>query len=201
MDSYEDLWTLRKRFTSQMACVTFMTYLLSVAQRTPQKFYISLENGNIWSPEFYSSISQQSFLFSSSEAVPFRLTPNFQHFISPIGLEGVFTASIASIADALANTNSDLQDFLSVFVRDELMNQGQSVIRKPNGANLGRLRDLVNQNVQLCLHRAKVLSCKTERELSGERNEPLYQSVIDLISNATNPLKLAQMDISFLSML
>jgi transformation/transcription domain-associated protein len=105
MDSYEELWFLRKRFTAQMACVTFMTYLLSIGQRNPQKFYISVEKGNIWMPELLSSISQQTLLFTSSEAVPFRLTPNLQHFISPIGLEGVFTSSLVSIADVLGNAN------------------------------------------------------------------------------------------------
>jgi transformation/transcription domain-associated protein len=54
MGSFEDLWTLRKRFTTQMACITFMTYLLSIGQRSPQKFYISQEKGSIWTSDFYS---------------------------------------------------------------------------------------------------------------------------------------------------
>ena len=55
MASVEDLWTLRKRFTAQMACVTFMTYLLSIGQRTPSKFYISQDTGAIWLPDLFSS--------------------------------------------------------------------------------------------------------------------------------------------------
>jgi transformation/transcription domain-associated protein len=39
--------------------------------------------------------------FANQEAVPFRFTPNIQHFITPVGIEGVFTSSILSIARAL----------------------------------------------------------------------------------------------------
>jgi transformation/transcription domain-associated protein len=56
MVSFEDNWNLRKRFTNQMACVCFMTYLLSVGNRTPQKFYISKEKGTIWFPDLYAGI-------------------------------------------------------------------------------------------------------------------------------------------------
>jgi transformation/transcription domain-associated protein len=142
-------------------------------------------------------ISQQSFLFTGNEAVPFRLTPNLQTFMNPIALEGLFVSSIATIAEALSNPDTDLYDFLAVFIRDELMTW-QSVIRKPLGSNITRLRELVNQNVRLCLHRSQKLACRMERD-SGEKSEPVFQSVLDLISQATNPLKLAQMDISFLA--
>jgi transformation/transcription domain-associated protein len=197
---YEDLWNLRKRFTSQMACLTFMTYVLSIGQRTPQKFYISLEKGNVWTSEFFSTISPQTFLLTNSEAIPFRLTPNLQQFITPIGLEGSFTCCVSAIADALTSPDRDLHDFLEVFIRDELMTW-QSVIRKPMSGNNSRIRELVNQNVRMILNRAQVLSCKTEREQTGDKVEPMYQTILDLISQATNPLKLAQMDINYLPQL
>ena len=38
-----------------------------------------------------------------TEAVPFRLTPNLQHFITPVGLEGIFSASLMAIARSLAD--------------------------------------------------------------------------------------------------
>ncbi|CAG8831232.1 23310_t:CDS:1, partial [Gigaspora margarita] len=51
MKSHEDLWTIRKRFTSQMAAVSFMTYIMSINQRYPHKFMISRNTGNIWMTE------------------------------------------------------------------------------------------------------------------------------------------------------
>jgi transformation/transcription domain-associated protein len=115
-------------------------------------------------------------------------------------MEGLYTCAIATIADALSNPDNDLHDFLAVFVRDELMTW-QNNIRKPVNANNSRIRDLVNQNVRLILSRAQTLSCKVERDHGADKVEPLYQTVLDLISQATNPLKLAQMDISYLPML
>ena len=55
MGSYQEFWTLRKRFTRQMATVTFMTYLLSIGHRYPQKFHISCDTGNIWASELMPS--------------------------------------------------------------------------------------------------------------------------------------------------
>lgn len=109
--------------------------------------------------------------------------------------------SVATIAEALSNPDTDLFDFLAIYVRDELMTW-QSVIRKPLGAKTSRLRELVQQNVKLCLHRTRLLACTKEKELQeNEKVEPYFQNVLDLIAQATNPLKLAQMDISFLPQL
>jgi hypothetical protein len=38
-----------------------------------------------------------------TEAVPFRLTPNLQHFITPVGIEGVFAASLMAMGRCLAD--------------------------------------------------------------------------------------------------
>jgi transformation/transcription domain-associated protein len=51
MEDYTDIWFMRKQFTAQMAAVTFMTYILSVNQRSPPKFYISMKSGNIWTSD------------------------------------------------------------------------------------------------------------------------------------------------------
>ncbi|KAJ3373226.1 hypothetical protein HDU91_000939 [Kappamyces sp. JEL0680] len=210
MASFQDLWVLRKRFTSQMAAVSFMCYLLSIGGRIPQKFYISAEKGNIWLPELLSSISSQTFLFHCNESIPFRLTPNLQHFMGPNGLEGLYAASMVTIASVLSEGDTDLRDFLSIFIRDEIISW-QTAIRKPMVQSTSRLRELVNQNLRLCLSRAQNMSCKTERSLvrlawpltpqASERSEPVNQSILDLISTATNPLKLAHMEVSYLSQL
>jgi transformation/transcription domain-associated protein len=120
--------------------------------------------------------------------------------MTPIGMEGLFVCSIATIADSLSSPDNDLHDFLSLFVRDELM-AWQNVVRKSANTNTARIRDLVNQNVRLILTRAQTLSCKAERDHATEKLEPLFQTVLDLVSQATNPLKLAQMDISYLPQL
>jgi len=40
-------------------------------------------------------------LLDVTEAVPFRLTPNLQHFMTAVGLEGVFSSALMAIARSL----------------------------------------------------------------------------------------------------
>ncbi|KAJ3311628.1 hypothetical protein HDV04_003892 [Boothiomyces sp. JEL0838] len=115
--------------------------------------------------------------------------------------------SLVTIANALNEpdaslpfTTNDLRNYLSLFVRDELL-AWHAANRKPQFANVQRLRELVNQNVEQCLKRVQLLSCKVARSQAYDSTAPVNQSVLDLISNATNPLKLAQMDILFLPQL
>ncbi|KAI8618395.1 hypothetical protein BC830DRAFT_946632 [Chytriomyces sp. MP71] len=222
MKSYTDLWNMRKQFTNQMAAVTYMTYLFSISHRLPSKFNISMATGNVWASDLLPSISSANFLFQSTDSVPFRLTPNIQHFITPIGLEGVFTTGVMSISRALTEPESELEDYISIFVRDELITF-QNVSRKPPFGET-QLRDLVNQNCDLLVKRTHALGCKAERErpgvvfpglpggagsgaTGGEGNgaggalHPANQTILDLMSQAVNPLKLAQMEPIFLPML
>lgn len=59
-------------------------------------------------------------IIASSEHVPFRLTPNMQHFITRVGIEGVVTSCVTAIAKSLTVPEFDLGGTLSLFVRDEV---------------------------------------------------------------------------------
>lgn len=56
----------------------------------------------------------------SNDAVPFRLTPNMQHFITPAGIEGLLTSGVMAMARSLSNPEFDLESSLSLFLRDEV---------------------------------------------------------------------------------
>jgi transformation/transcription domain-associated protein len=47
MDGPMELWTMRKQFASQLATVSFMTYLFCIAGRNPSRFTVSRETGKI----------------------------------------------------------------------------------------------------------------------------------------------------------
>ena len=136
-------------------------------------------------------------MFTNQEAVPFRFTPNIQHFITPVGIEGVFTASLMSIARSLSEC--DLEDYLSIFVRDELISW-QSTSKKP-AFQPGQIRELVFSNVDLIIRRTQSLGCTAEGEKDHTSVIPCNQTILDLISQAVNPLKLAQMDVSYIPQL
>lgn len=86
-----------------------------------------------------------------------------------------------------------------MYLRDEI-SAWYALSRKANVPDT-QLRDHVLQNVDLVVRRTQGVSCKVEREKTTERVEPVYQTILDLTSQAVNPLKLAQMDIGFLAQL
>ena len=45
MDDSSDLWRMRKQFASQVASLSFMTYVLCLASRNPARFYLSRSTG------------------------------------------------------------------------------------------------------------------------------------------------------------
>ncbi len=59
-------------------------------------------------------------LHKSQEPVPFRLTPNMQHFITPTGVEGLLTSAVMAMARSLTLPEFDLESCLSLFLRDEV---------------------------------------------------------------------------------
>jgi len=205
MKTSGDLWLMRKRFTSQMASMTFLTYVFCIGQRTPGKFFISRKTGSIWACDLAPTISNSSTTFANQEAVPFRFTPNLQHFINPIGIEGAFTSAVLSIAKSL--TEGDLQEYLSVFVRDELNSWLAASKKAPLEDK--QVKELVATNVDLITRRAQALACNAEKDknlrvepsVNGIVPPPVVlpcnQTILDLISQAVNPLKLAQMDLSW----
>jgi len=61
-------------------------------------------------------------IITSSEAVPFRLTPNMQHFITKTGVEGIVTAVLTALSKSLTLPEFDLSGTLTIFLRDEVSN-------------------------------------------------------------------------------
>lgn len=50
--SYQEFWTSRKQFTSQLAAVSFMTYIMSIGQRFPHRLMIS-RSGTLWPTDLF----------------------------------------------------------------------------------------------------------------------------------------------------
>jgi transformation/transcription domain-associated protein len=123
-----------------------------------------------------------------------------QHFITPNGLEGPFTASLIAIGRALSEPSNELHDYLAIFCKDELVSWYQTHRRSTIPDE--NLKDYVNSNVDLIIKKTQLISCKTERDEGyAERVCPLNQSILDLMSDAMNPSKLAMTDIAFLPQL
>ncbi|EHY54471.1 transcription-associated protein 1 [Exophiala dermatitidis] len=203
--SFADFWLFRRQFAYQFAATTFMTYIMHMSARYPMKYFISRATGDIWASDLLPNLNSARAYFFNPEAVPFRLTPNIQTLMGPLAVEGIFTASLMAIARCLAEQDQgyEMEQQLSIFVRDEMYNWATN---RSHSANSNEpkmegqhLRELVAQNVDFIVRRALTLA-KTQGSVGtgaeGGVNGvlPACQNVVDLVSRATDPMKLSAMD-------
>ncbi|KAF4120545.1 transformation/transcription domain-associated protein [Geosmithia morbida] len=183
---YAEFWLFRRQFSYQLAALTFMTYILYMHNRFPQKMNIARTSGKIWGSEPMSFLTSNRPLLHNPEPVPFRLTPNLQTMMGPLATEGIFSCSMMTIARALTEPEHELEHALTLFVRDEMIFWFTSSHR--HGISDTQLRDTVQKNSDSIVKRAVSLAH------SPSGNLPANQTVIDAIAKAVNPINLAQAD-------
>lgn len=138
MSNPSALWLMRKHFALQTAATIFLSYVACLSNRTPSRFHFSLKTGLMYMSEVlpgkHSLLTVWTALLTiviialdgknpthkCPEKVPFRLTPNMQHFITPAGVEGLLTSGVMAIARSLSMPEFDLESSLSLFLRDEV---------------------------------------------------------------------------------
>ena len=129
--------------------------------------------------------------FKSPDPTPFRLSPNIQYFIGPIGIEGILTSSFMALGRALTDSEYDLEDYLGIFVRDEL-HFWVSRVQRQVSKGVEASREIIVQNSLEIVKRVRLMSCRFGQEKSTET--PVNQAVLDLINYASHPSKLALQD-------
>ncbi|WPK23814.1 hypothetical protein PUMCH_001060 [Australozyma saopauloensis] len=199
--SFEDFWLFRKQFTAQYASFIFTTYTMCINTRQPQKIYVNRGSGSVWTSDMLpckiasktasldgSSGGRPAPLFYNAEMVPFRLTPNIQKLIGESGIEGILAIYILVIARALTEPKSDLDQYLTIFVRDEVVSWCTQQDPPRPVPQDSQLREIVTINVDLIIKR--ILSMAHSSAGSAVSS----QSVLDLIAQAVNPHNLAAAD-------
>lgn len=199
--NFEDFWLFRKQFTSQYASFIFTTYMMCVNTRQPQKIHVNRGSGSVWTSDMLpckiasKNASLDSLnggrpapLFYNAEMVPFRLTPNIQKLIGKSGLEGILSVYVLVIARVLTEPKSDLDQYLTLFVRDEVISWCTQQDPPRPVPQDNQLREIVMLNVDLIIKR--VLSMAHGNSTSNVTT----QSVLELIAQAVNPHNLAAAD-------
>lgn len=197
MDGPSELWRMRKQFALQVASSSFMSYVLCLSSRHPSRFHLSRATGLIAMTEllpgkgyFYRyvicywllrlGISNVAPVFATADVVPFRLTPNMQHFLGPIFTEGILTSGIMSIGRCLTEPEVryfslhicywkvmsclkfDLEQQLCLFARDEV-SSWMGMRGRPWTVDM-TFRQCVTNNIDGVVKRAETMACKNERE-------------------------------------
>lgn len=190
--SYSEFWLFRRQFSYQFAALTFMTYILHMHNRYPQKLHISRATGNVWGSELMSCMAAGKAQFHNPEPVPFRLTPNLQTLMGPLATEGIYSCAIMAIARCLTEPEFELEQQLSLFVRDEMIFWFTSSHRNSGAMGEGQLRETVQLNSELIVKKTLSIAQSAAGAL------PANQTVIDLIARAVNPMHLAQAETLFM---
>ncbi|KAI5305551.1 prephenate dehydratase [Ascosphaera pollenicola] len=186
--NYADFYLFRRQISYQYACVAFMTYVMHMNSRMPSKLFFSRGTGNIWASDILPSVHTGKGVFFNPEPVPFRLTPNLQTLMGPLFMEGIFSSTMMAIARCLTEPRHELEQQLSIFVRDELLLGVVPTMYLRSNSIENQLREFVQTNTDFVVNRAVSLASSPDGTL------PANQSVIDLISRAVNPHQLAQCD-------
>ncbi|KIY71478.1 hypothetical protein CYLTODRAFT_487243 [Cylindrobasidium torrendii FP15055 ss-10] len=199
MATSADLWRMRKQFTMQVAGASFQSHSIFMGGRYPRVFQISRESGTIYSTDMVpvmASTNDPRF-GTAAELAPFRLTPNMQHFMTPVFIEGLLTTGLMSIARAVSDPSSQLEHHLTLFCREEVITWYRSRGVDPETV-FAQIRPWVTVNIKQVFDRITGISCKIEREQSGQSlTVPIVQTASSLISHATNPITLVKMGETF----
>jgi len=205
MNGPNELWRMRKQFASQIAATSFMTYILCLTSRLASRFHLSRTTGQIAMSELLPGLANHAPVFATNDAIPFRFTPNMQHFIGPIFTEGILASGIMAIARSLTEPEFELEQQLCLFSRDEVMTWLHARQRPWTTTDVS-FRNNVASNIDGVVKRAEAMACKVEREQSTPQNvaaqmansPQVMQTVTNLISTATNPVQLVKMTEMFL---
>ncbi|KAK4687186.1 transformation/transcription domain-associated protein, partial [Tremellales sp. Uapishka_1] len=197
MSDAESLWLMRKQFALQTATVMFLTYTCCLSNRTPGRFHLSRKTGLMYMTEILPSFAPGQPVITSTEAVPFRLTPNMQHFITRVGIEGVVTASATALSKSLTMPEFDLGGTLSLFIRDEILTWQNTYMKDPRAE--APLTASVYKNVDNFIRRAGLMGYVAETKDKGPNAAPMVHAIVTLIGQATAPNLLAQMNETFMA--
>ncbi|OBZ70424.1 Transcription-associated protein 1 [Grifola frondosa] len=204
MDGPCELWRMRKEFASQIAASSFMTYAICLSSRLPSRFHLSRTTGQIAMSEILPGLAPQAPVFFSNDTVPFRLTPNMQHFLGPVLTEGLLAPGIMTIGRCLTEPDYELEQYLCLFARDEVITWLHQHHRGKMPTPIdSSFRKQVATCIEGVVKRAETMACKVEREQAGQSTQnptttPATQTVTNLIGLATNPVNLMRMSDLFL---
>ena len=98
-----------------------------MGNRTPDAILIDCKTGTLHNAGFRPSYDASGLVPEmANEAVPFRLTRNLQHLMTPFGVYGTFANAMASMASCLYEHRAFLSSYLTLFLTDDLLSWHQA---------------------------------------------------------------------------
>lgn len=96
------MWAFKKQFAVQLALSSFMSFMLQIGGRSPNKILFAKNTGKIFQTDFHPAYDAFG-MIDFAEPVPFRLTRNMQAFFSHFGVEGLIVSAMCAAAQAVTS--------------------------------------------------------------------------------------------------
>ncbi|KAL2497632.1 Phosphatidylinositol 3- and 4-kinase family protein with FAT domain [Abeliophyllum distichum] len=201
------LWLFKKQFAIQLALSSFMSFMLQIGGRSPNKILFAKNTGKIFQTDFHPAYDANG-MIEFTEPVPFRLTRNLQTFFSHFGVDGLIVSAMCAAAQAVVSPKQSqhLWHHLAMFFRDELISWSW---RRPlgmppapvvgsGGINSVDLKQKIITNVEQVIGRINGIAPQyiiAEEEENGmDLPQSLQRGVTELVEAALTPRNLCMMD-------
>jgi len=149
-------------------------------------------------PAALMNLQNQLPVFASHDVVPFRFTPNLQHFIGDCFTEGILISAMMAMGHALSEPQSDVGDQLCLFARDEMITWLQA--RNRTWTVDLAFRQNVQVNIDTIMKRVETMGCKIEHDQAKSNPgnpapsmNSVMGTIINLVASATDPINLMKM--------
>ena len=205
----DELFIYKKQFTCYLAAQSFFSYAFRAAHQDLSTLMFCKRTGKV----YYSNyIMNNMGSEGAAPLVPFRLTPNLQFFMTPIGIEGPFAGAITAAALCLQRKKRlYFCGYLALFYRDLLDDCRDLNVAKAISENFDRtlsnISGLVDFEIVEKLFKSRHAVFKTEKMPGGEEKreelgEKSYwacfnQKTGSLIKEAQDPALLNEMPLAW----
>ena len=117
MPSNSHVFLFKKQFTAQLALTSLFSYLISNAAPAPNKLLYERASGAVFLQDMAVVYPGQHEQSRRNREMPYRVTRNISHFITPFGLEGWFLISQVLAAQSMTRTKQNIHWPLYLFCR------------------------------------------------------------------------------------
>ncbi|XP_070134948.1 transcription-associated protein 1 isoform X3 [Drosophila bipectinata] len=191
-----DFWHFRKILTLQLALAYLCEHALNLTRLNTDMIYLHQDSGLMNVSYFKFDVNDDKGQLNQRRPVPFRLTPNIDEFITPIGISGPLSAAIVATARCFIQPNYKLCSILQTILRDEFIALQKKGLRETKladgieeryseGNSMDRTINVVNSAVDIIMARFNKISYFDSIE---------NKKISMLIQSATNIDNLCRMD-------
>jgi transformation/transcription domain-associated protein len=198
-ESAESFFLFRRSLSVHLSANSLLQYIFSVAERTPQRFVVLLNNGRVMSPDFRVSYSNQGFI--ENPAIPYRMTPNIEAALGEHYIQGIFIRSMAMISGAVKQHKEEFDPILRLLMRDDILSWYTKSQAKSDSKTQELERQLierVSKNVYTL--QSRIAECTPSSKTTAadlKACSPLDKRANDLLKAAKDPQKLCMMPASY----